>query len=88
MFSDAVATSLIRTQRSSYSVEIMAGASEAVGWIRETVVFPHVRERTRHKQCSCTRYSFCRDVGSLACLLLRNATIVCNRRGWYVDTSA
>ena len=28
------------------------------------------------------------DVGSLACLLLRNATIVCNRRGWYVDTSA
>eukprot|EP01047_Picozoa_sp_COSAG01_P100550 COSAG01_NODE_30393_length_616_cov_8.367505_1_plen_71_part_10 len=23
---------------------------------------------------------------SLACLLLRNATVVCNRRGWYVDT--
>jgi hypothetical protein len=47
---------------------------------------------------SSRRYYICRlrvhvtraavDVGSLACLLLRNATIVCNRRGWYVDTGA
>ena len=47
---------------------------------------------------SSRRYHVCRlrvhvtpaavDVGSLACLLLRNATIFCNRRGWYVDTGA